>query len=53
MPTSTVSLPPNFMDYVWANVNSLFTGLNQPITAIVGIILGVVVLEILIGALKK
>lgn len=51
--TSTFVLPENFGDGLWAQVNGLFQGINIYVTIIVGTILATVLLEILIGALKK
>ena len=51
--TSTIVLPDSFISNIWGNVNSLFTGINGYITLIIGVILAAVVLEIIIGAIKK
>jgi hypothetical protein len=46
-------LPNNFVASTTEVMSSLLTGLGDYIYLILGILLGIVVIEILIGALKK
>jgi uncharacterized membrane-anchored protein YhcB (DUF1043 family) len=47
------TLPSNFVASTTQSASELFTNLAPYITLIVGIMLGVVVIEILVGALRK
>lgn len=49
---SIVTLPSNFIASTTAVSSDLFTDLQSYITLILGVVLGVVVIEIIIGALK-
>lgn len=51
--TTTISLGDNFNDNTWAQVQNILTGLAPQIELILGVILAAVVLEIIIGAIKK
>lgn len=51
--TSTIQLPPNFVSDFLAQANALITSLGGYTTVIVGTLLGIVVIEILIGAFRK
>jgi len=46
-------LPSNFIASTTEVMSSLFTGLGSYIYLVLGVILGVVVLEIIIGAIRK
>jgi len=46
-------LPSNFVASTTQVMSSLLTGLGDYIYLILGVLLGIVVIEILIGALKK
>jgi len=53
MGTSTmIQLPDNFVTNMMASASSLFTNFSGLITAIVGVLLGVVVIELIIGAIR-
>jgi len=49
--TSTVTLPPGFIASIWQNVQSTINGTSDYTSAIVGVILAAIVIEILVGAL--
>lgn len=51
--SSTITLPGNFTTDIWAQAQNLFTGVSSYVVMIVGTILATIVIEILIGALKK
>ena len=53
MPTSSVSLPPDFTANIWTQANALFTGFSSYIELIIGVILAAVVIEIIISAIRK
>lgn len=53
MTTSTIQLPANFVEYSLNNATNLLASFGGYITLIVGVLLAVIVIEILIGALKK
>jgi len=48
-----ITLPSNFTTEILANTSGLFTDLSPYLTLIIGILLAVVVIEIIIGAIKK
>jgi len=50
---SIIILPSNFVASTTAIVGEIFTDLNPFITLIIGVLLGVLVLEILLGILRK
>ena len=51
--SNTITLDPSFNISVWAQAQSLFNGFSGYISMIVGVILAAVVLEIVIGAIRK
>jgi hypothetical protein len=51
--TTTFSLPPDFNDNIISNMTNILTPLSPYIELIIGVVLAAVVLEIIIGALKK
>jgi len=51
--SSTISLGSDFNGNVWSNVQVILTGLGPQIEMIIGVILAAVVIEIIIGAMKK
>ena len=51
--TSSFSLPDNFTSNIWVNVGAVLVPLAPYVELIVGVILAAVVLEIIIGAIKK
>lgn len=51
--SSSIQLPSNFTANIWAQAQDLFNGTQSYVTLIVGTILATIVIEILIGALKK
>lgn len=53
MSTSTIQLPTDFIANVLAQATALLGNLGGYIALIVGVLLAVLVIEILIGAIKK
>ena len=53
MPTSTFSLPTDFNANIISNMTGILTPLAPYIELIIGVVLAAVVLEVIIGALKK
>lgn len=51
--TTTIALPSDFNANIWGNVTSIITALAPFIELILGVILAAVVIEVIIGALKK
>lgn len=48
-----ITLPANFMGSTTASMAALITDLSPYITLVIGILLAVVVIEIIIGAIRK
>ena len=48
-----ITLPSNFTTEILANTSALITDLAPYLTLIIGVILAVVVIEVIIGAIKK
>jgi hypothetical protein len=53
MTTTTINLPSGFVSDILNNANALFSSFSGYITLIIGIILAAVVIEILIGVLRR
>lgn len=53
MSTSSIQLPPNFNSDILTQATTLLSNFSGYITLIIGIILGVVIIEILIAAIKR
>jgi len=53
MATTTINLPSGFVGDILNNANALFSSFSGYITLIIGIILAAVVIEILIGVLRR
>jgi Na+/alanine symporter len=51
--STTISLGDDFNNNTWNQVQNILTGLSPQIEMILGVILAAVVLEIIIGAIKK
>jgi len=51
--TSTFSLPDDFTSNIWVQAQSILSALGPYVEMIIGVILAAVVLEIIIGSLKK
>ena len=51
--SSTFALPNDFVGNIWASVTQILTALGPYTEMIIGVVLAAVVLEIIIGALKK
>jgi hypothetical protein len=51
--TSSFTLPDDFTANIWTNVGLMLTPLAPYIELIVGVVLAAVVLEVIIGAIKK
>jgi len=51
--SDTINLPPNFNDVIWTQAGLLFTSFSGYIELIVGVILATIVLEIIVGVLRK
>ncbi len=51
--SSTISLPSNFNDNIWAQAQNIFTGFQSYIELIVGVILALIVIDAIIGALRN
>jgi len=50
---TTINLPSGFVGDILSNANALFSSFSGYITLIIGIILAAVVIEILIGVLRR
>lgn len=50
---SIITLPTGFLDDIYAVISTLFTDLSGYIALVVGVLLGALVLEIVIGAIRK
>lgn len=50
---SIITLPSNFVASTTATMGDLFTDLGSYITLIIGVVLAVLVIEIIIGVLRK
>jgi hypothetical protein len=51
--SSTLALPGDFVGNIWSNVTQILSALGPYTETIIGVVLAAVVLEIIIGALKK
>jgi len=50
---SIITLPDNFISSITGYIGTLITDLSPYLTLILGILLAVLIIEILIGAIKK
>lgn len=50
--TNTIQLPANFTADILAQATALLTSLNGLVTLIMGVLLGLVVIEFVIGAIR-
>jgi hypothetical protein len=50
---SIIPLPAGFVNEITTNLGTILTDLDAYLTLIIGVILAVLVIEILIGALRK
>jgi divalent metal cation (Fe/Co/Zn/Cd) transporter len=48
-----IELPATFLATMWSTANDLFTSFGGLIATIVGVLLGVVVIEMIIGAIRS
>lgn len=53
VPSTTISMPAGFTSDIWGNVQALFNGFAGYIALVIGVILAAVVLDIVIGAIRK
>lgn len=53
MTTSTIEIPSNFAPGILANATAFFAELDGYTTTIIGILLGILVVEILISSFRK
>jgi len=51
--SSTLSLPPDFVSQIWGNVTMVLTALAPYVETILGVVLAAVLIEVVIGAIKK
>jgi hypothetical protein len=51
--SSTITLPDGFVSGMWSNTTSILTALAPYITTILGVLLAAVLIEVVIGAIKK
>jgi len=50
---SIINLPEGFVGNITATMSSLFTDLSGYITLILGVVLGAIIIDVVIGAIRK
>lgn len=50
---SIITLPEGFVGNITATMSSLFTDLSGYITLILGVVLGAIIIDVVIGAIRK